>query len=268
MGGRHRKPGRGGRMARQCLPALVLGTLCGAPRGAELPAPFSATYYGSKYLFGSIEALLTLEHLGQHLRYTLRTRVSVVFLSYELVDCSVMRVAGEIVYPLQHMHRDGHNAKRNTSTVFDWEQAVATVAFDDGRRVELRDLPRPAWDPMSLQVQLMIDAKRGALDTVRSYRLLEAGRLREWPLRFTGIERATTQHGPVDAIKVERGDDKSFGFWLAPRYDYMPVRVQVGEVAVSLMSEPGAARRGIDNPAKTVPHCEPVSARRAGEGPK
>ncbi|MBI5719620.1 MAG: DUF3108 domain-containing protein [Burkholderiales bacterium] len=255
-----RKPGRGRWMARHGLPALMLGTLCSAPHGADLPAPFSASYHGSKYLLGSIEALLTLEHLGQHLRYTLRTKVSIVLLSYELLDCSVMRVEGDIVYPLQHMHRDAHNPKRNTTTVFDWEQARATVAFDDGRRVELHDLPRPTWDPMSLQVQLMIDAKGGALETARSYRLLDAGRLREWPLRLRGIERVATQHGPVDAIKVERGDGKSLGFWLAPRYDYLPVRVQVGEVAVSLTSDPGAARRAIDSSLTTVPRCSPPIA--------
>jgi hypothetical protein len=249
------KTGHGKRLARQCLPSLLLGTLCTASYGADLPAPFAATYHGSKYLVGSIEALLTLEHLGQHLRYTLRTKVSILVVSYELVDCSVMRVAGDVVYPLQHVHQDGHDAKRNTTTVFDWERASAIVEFGDGRRVELRDLPKPVWDPMSLQVKLMIDAKAGAQETARSYRLLQNGSLREWPLRFTGIERIATPQGPVEARKVERSDGKSFGFWLAPRYDYLPLRVQVGDVAISLTSDPMAARRRIGAPADGVPRC-------------
>jgi hypothetical protein len=255
MGAFALKTRSGRRVARRCLPALMLGTLCSTPHGADLPAAFSATYHGSKFLVGSIGAVLTLEHLGQHLRYTLRTRVSVIVMSYELLDCSVMRVAGDVVYPLQHIHRDGHDAKRNTTTVFDWEQATATVEFGDGRRAELRDLPRPAWDPMSLQVQLMIDAKGGAQDTARSYRLLQNGSLRDWPLRFKGIEPIATPQGPVDARKVERSDGQSFGFWLAPRYDYLPLRVQVGDIAISLTSDPAAARRGIGTPADGVPRC-------------
>jgi len=229
------------------LPSLV--------SAETLPAPFTANYAGTKYLVFDIESNFKLEQFGEYLKYTFHTRGHFMFISNELYDCSVMRIANNELYPVEHKHTDKKDSKYNASTRFDWNQGIAHVEIGDGRKLTVKDLKKPLWDPLSLQVHLMSDVMNGQLQNPKTYQLIEYGELSQWPIHIKKTTSLETEHSKLNTVMVERTDGKSFKLWFARDFGFIPAQIELQDTRLLLTSKPDQTRRPVQPTSTEVPHC-------------
>ena len=232
----------------------ALATVSPPAAALEIPEPFSATYLGRPYMVGKLEAVITLERSGDHLKYTMRSKVSAPFYRNEFYECSVMAVRGDRIYPLEYKHTDKNNAAKNLTGRFDWNTNTATVTRADGKETHITGLVWPVWDPLSLQVGVMTDLLNGKFGTEKVYRLLDRNGVRERRLRLAGEEQIGTATSPK-ATKVERTNGKPERLWFASEHGYMPVRIELKGVRVELTSDPTSVVRGDVLPDRQISGC-------------
>ncbi|HEX7045005.1 MAG TPA: DUF3108 domain-containing protein [Burkholderiales bacterium] len=235
--------------------ALILAVAPAA--AAELPAPFEAKYTGRRFPLRA-EATLRLERLGDYLRYTMRASVAMGF--YELTetyDCSVMQVQDGALHPLEYRHRDRRDGERAVRIQFDREHRRARVLRGNGSVTELEQLPSPAFDVMSIQVRLRADAPALGPEETREYAVVEKGGLRSHRVRRAGTESVPANGVAVQALKLAaESPRRTSTFWFAPAYGWLPVRMEVGGVTLTLASPPEEAARPIGPPPEEPPGCE------------
>lgn len=235
-----------------CAALLAVSTSAAA---VEIPKPFSATYLGRPYAVGKLEVVITLERIGDHLRYTMRSKASAPFYRNEFYECSVMVVRQERIYPLEYKHTDKNNAAKNLTGRFDWNAHTATVTRADGDATRITGLVWPVWDPLSLQVGIMTDLLNGKFGTERVYRLLDRNGVSERRLRVTGAQDIATATAALQATTVERTDGKLERLWFAQAHGYLPVRIEIKNVSVELVSDPARAARESAAPSEPTPRC-------------
>lgn len=221
----------------------------------EIPKPFSATYLGRPYAVGKLEAVITLERVGHHLKYTMRSKASALFYRNEFYECSVMAVRKERIYPLEYKHTDNENPAKNVTGRFDWNTNTATVARADGKETRITGLVWPVWDPLSLQVGIMTDLLNGKFGTEQVYRLLDRNGVGTRRLRVTGAEEIATVSAALEATTVERADGKPERLWFAKEHGYLPVRIEIKNVSIELVSDPARAARASAAPSESMPRC-------------
>ncbi len=224
---------------------------------SPLPPPFKAQFSGSKYLFFSLDSRIQLQHIGQYLKYTLITEGSILVYSNRLYDCSVMQLGPHGLLPLEHKHTDQKNPEYDAHTVFNWEERVAHVKTDyGGKSGEFKiDPSKPVWDPMSLQIRIMIDTMSGKLTNPRLYQLLEYRELSSWPIAIQGDEKLDTDYGTIDTVIVQRTDGKSFKLWLAKDFGFVPAMVELDKARISMTQDPDTITQSAEQPAEEQPHC-------------
>ena len=226
-----------------------------APAAAlELPKPFSATYLGRPYAVAKLEAVITLERVGHHLKYTLRSKASAPFYRNEFYECSVMAARGERIYPLEYKHTDKKNPAKNLTGRFDWGTHTAVMTRAD-KETRIAGLVWPVWDPLSFQVGIMTELVNGKFDTEKVYRLLDRNGVGERRLRVAGEEEIATATAALKATKVERTDGKSERLWFAKEHGYIPVRIQIKNFSVELVSDPARAARDSAALSASTPRC-------------
>lgn len=241
--------------ARGSVAFIIAALTLSAAAAADIPKPFSATYSGRPYNVGKLDAVITLERIGHHLRYTLRSTASAPFYRNEFYECSVMAVRGDRLYPLEYKHTDQKNPAKNLAGRFDWHTNTATIARADGKQTRLTGLVWPVWDPLSLQVGIMTELVNGKSGAEGVYRLLDRNRVGERRLRVTGEENIATASRTFRAIKVERTDGKSERLWFAKEHGYIPVRIEIKNHSVELVSDPASAARDNAAPSDSPPRC-------------
>lgn len=221
----------------------------------EIPKPFSATYIGRPYAIGKLDTVITLERIGDRLKYTMRTKASALFYSNEFYECSLMAVRGDRIYPLEYKHTDKNNPAKNLTGRFDWNTNTATVTRADGKETRIAGLVWPVWDPLSLQVGIMTDLLNGKFGAEKSYRLLNRDGVGQRRLRMAGDERIETGTAALKAVKVERTNGKSERLWFAKEHGYLPVRIEIKNLNVELVSDPARAARDSPAPSASTPRC-------------
>lgn len=229
----------------------ALLTISAPVAAKEIPKPFSATYLGRPYAVGKLEAVITLERIGDHLKYTMKSKASAPFYSNEFYECSLMAVRGDRIYPIEYKHTDKKTPAKNLTGRFDWKTNTATVTRADGKGTRITDLVWPVWDPLSLHVGIMIGLLNGTFGTGKTYRLLDRDGVRERRLRMAGEEQIETETAALKAVRVERTNGKSERLWFAKEHGYVPVRIEIKSIGVDMVSDPGRAVRD----TASTPRC-------------
>lgn len=222
-----------------------------------MPAPFEAQYTGSKFPL-SAKVTAGLSRRGDYYRYTMRSAVYMAFYKVtETYDCSVLHVRDGALYPLEYVHRDRRTSRRNLHTRFDWSSRTARTTRGDGAVLEVDELPRPAWDVMSIHMRLRADAAAAAPGAERHYAILEKGVLTRQRAKHEGVETTEVDGVTLRAAKMALESPKrASAFWFAPDHAWLPVRITVGGITIELTSPPEQAARRVEPPAETAPRCE------------
>jgi len=236
--------------------AMSLLLYAGASPAFTPPAPFTADFTGARFPL-SAKARISLSRTGDFYRYTLTGSVHAAFYKWtEIYDCSVLQLRGNELYPLEYVHRDSRNSRRNVHTRFDWARKSAQITLGDGSEREINDLPQPVWDVMSIQVRMRADVPGAAPGTSFDYTVLERGKIAHRRVTVDGAESVRTDTHDLQATGVRLEGVKGAGtFWFAKDYAWLPVRISMNDVTLDLASRPEQAMQPAAPPGAARPGC-------------
>ena len=92
------------------------------------------------------------------------------------------------------------------------------------------DIRKRVQDKLSYQIQLQKDLIEGRNNL--KYAIADGGQMKEYRFEIVAEERLDTPMGEVDTVKVMRSrddDDRVTYAWLAPKWDYLLVRLEQQE---------------------------------------
>lgn len=238
--------------------ALVFGfcAVNGSAAALTLPAPFEAEYQGSKFPF-TAKAKISLSRAGDYYQYALRGSVHAAMVKWtEIYDCSVLQLRDNELYPLEYVHRDKRNPRRDVEARFDWPRRSVRVTGGDGAEQQLTDLPPVAWDLMSIQVRLRADVPGAAPGTAFDYPVVERDKVTHHRATVEGVEPLAAGDARLQAVKVRAEGPKGVTFfWFANDFAWLPVRIDLNGVTLELVSPPQQAARPAAAPLSAAPHC-------------
>nr|WP_313062678.1 DUF3108 domain-containing protein [Moraxella sp. CTOTU49097] len=87
-------------------------------------------------------------------------------------------------------------------------------------------LPQSAYDDLSLEIQIREDLKAGKFRG--NYYMADRNTVEAVPFKKSAMTRITVPAGTFDVVRIDRvhdDKDRRTSFWLAPKLDYLPVKV-------------------------------------------
>lgn len=222
--------------------------------------PFSGRYEGRQIvalLPATARAGIELRRSSRHIVYTMHSTVTWAFIERRFLDCSVIRIDGEQLLPIEYLHRDASESDHDVHTRFDWLAGSAKTTLGRTPEPKTVALDRPTWDPMSFQVALIALAQQRLPGHRERQWVIERGMLKEHEVTFVGpIPPPTTGAGagqPVHEI-VSRKSNGLITLRLLPDEAWRPARVSIDDVTIELVPTPLTAPAGL--PEGDVPSCE------------
>jgi hypothetical protein len=208
-----------------CLP--VNAALSESDPDAESVKPFSAHYEASwkGINVGTSEiALKKLSEPNQY-QYTWTITARGIFrLAYsdDLVQNSWLTIEGGHVRPEKYRGKEG---SATVSLDFDWNAKRAT-GESEKKPVDIQ-LHDGTQDVMSIQVEVMVDLKKGNLP--KTFWIVDKDQLKEFLYTQEGSARIRTEIGELDTVVVtsqRAGNNRLLRMWFAPSLGYLPVQAE------------------------------------------
>lgn len=143
----------------------------------------------------------------------------------EVVERSTWTYADSHIRPLEYIYdRSRGRTQRRVRLAFDWERKLVTNTI--GKDAWRMPIPEGAQDKLVYQLSLMRDMQRPNRPSL-TYRIADGGTLKTYQFAVLGEEDISTPLGKLRTIKIERINDKrDTTVWLAPRLQYLPVRIR------------------------------------------
>jgi len=220
---------RSGRRAAVALATIVAALPASAGGGGELPEPlraFEASYSVTRsgMQLGTTE--LTLARHAGGWRFRSVTEAQGVFsllMSGPSTEETILAVHKGALRPLRYRHTEPDEAD-NFSVVFDWaadEARVERAAGDD-----VLALAPGTHDPFSALLAV-IQRVAGGAETVRLPGIDDDGEPQTLRFAVRARERIEVPLGTYEAVRVHRvrDDKRTTVTWLAPKLDWLPVRM-------------------------------------------
>lgn len=243
---------------------IGLSLLASASLANERVQPFSAQYEGKKSIAlipATAKADIALRRSAQYIVYTLRSTVKWAVLERKFRDCSVMRVEGERLWPLEYEHIDESQPEHNVRTRFDWKDNTATTTLGAAPKAQVAQIAWPSWDPMSFQVALMALAPQRRPGDSEQHRVIERGVTKAYQVRFAGAVPVPGARQPVQAHQiVARKPTGQIQLYLLPQSQWRPFRIAIDDVTIDLAAG-SRAEAPADLAEGQVPQCSALNAR-------
>ncbi len=194
------------------------------------PKEFRAEYelYRNGKLMGSSVIELSKSRRGYQFATTSQSEGGWASLlgGAEIKEVSEFNVNGDVFQPISYSYRQSVSVKtRKRDITFDWNKKWARE--DDGDNVVSYLLEPGSLDRNLVVLALAQDlkAQRTNLDHVVAYK----GEAANWNFKNVRTEKVSTALGVIEASRVERvrdNKDRSTISWHAPKYDYLPIKIQ------------------------------------------
>ncbi|MGL5253248.1 MAG: DUF3108 domain-containing protein [Moraxella sp.] len=87
-------------------------------------------------------------------------------------------------------------------------------------------MPQGGYDDLTLEIQIREDLKSGKFRG--SYLMADRNTIEAVPFKKSAITRITVPAGSFDVVRIDRvheDKDRQTSFWLAPKLDYLPIKV-------------------------------------------
>jgi hypothetical protein len=190
-------------------------------------APFIAHYEASwkGISVGTSDIQLIKGDEPGHYQYTWTiTAHGVARLAYhdDLVQKSWLSLAGDHVRPDKYYGKEGES---NVAIDFDWQNKRAT-GVSETKPVDLK-LQEGTQDVMSIQVEVMLDLKRGNLPN--TFQIIDKDQLKEFDYTQEGHAKLRTAIGELDTVIVtsqRAGNNRLLRMWFAPSLGFVPVQAE------------------------------------------
>ena len=216
------------------LLALAASAVMASAASAAVPAaeesgitPFIAHYEASwkGISVGTSDIQLIKGDEPGHYQYTWTiTAHGLARLAYhdDLVQRSWLSLVGD------HVRPDKYHGQEGDSTVeidFDWPNQRAT-GVSETKPVDLK-LQEGTQDVMSIQVEVMLDLKRGNLPN--TFQIIDKDQLKEFNYTQQGHAKLRTAIGELDTVIVasqRTGNNRILRMWFAPSLGFVPVQAE------------------------------------------
>ncbi len=216
--------------------ARAAPTARAGPSGAAAPAaadaeaglaPFSAHYdaYGKSITVGSSDLQLLRDAEPDRYIYTWTlTARGIIRLIYSdpVTQKSWLKIQDAHIRPLKYHGDDGSAA---IDLDFDWDKGHSS-GKSEGKPVDL-PLNGGTQDVMSIQLEIMLDLKRGNLPSL--FKIIDKDEVKDFNYTDEGTARIHTTLGELDTIVVasqRTGNNRILRMWFAPSLGYVPVKAE------------------------------------------
>jgi hypothetical protein len=226
---------RGSAIARPIYLLLML-LMPAASAADELPREFTANYALEIYGTVMARATYTLQHTDNGVTMTQSTRPAglAALLRDDKIDIRSDMVVndGRLLLVNYHYTHTGDDKDRDVRFKIDWqagdEQALVGKATGvyEGRDVDIV-IDSPVWDPLSIQVPIMLGAGKNLPPRVHG--LFMKGEFRHYLFEIIGRETVEFKGAPVAAVKLagrETHRDRAMYVWVMPDYHNIPAKIE------------------------------------------
>ena len=234
-------------MIPKVLPQLLCGLLlCGVLEAAQAAAPaiplYHATYSAGRgsLRVGTARFSLTRNDDGSYTYRSVTKPAGLMALFFDdvVTETSRFTLAGDhlqsLHYSYQHRSDDGDKLEQIR---FDWSKGLAYSSEGASHQTVL--LTAGICDRLLAQLAMSLDALQGK--PVNDYSVLDHAKVQMYRFMRTGNASVNTPAGKYDTVEMTRHDDSKnrvTTFWLAPKLDYLPVRIrqtEPGKATISLV---------------------------------
>ena len=182
--------------------------------------------YESESKAASIAALITNDHI---------------------VERSVWRREAEGLVPHAYKYdRTGGKKEKRVAVAFDWSKGIA-LNTAKGKTWSM-PVPEGTLDKLGYLIVMMYDLNKGKRDL--QYKIADGGRLKVYRLKAIGEESLSTPMGQLSTVIIRRIRDdnkRETTYWCAPRYGFLPVKVEHREKDGSVITLHIESLQGIPN---------------------
>jgi len=215
---------------------LLFQQVAAASAAKELPHEFSANY--ALEMFGTTlaRATYTLEHTENGLTMTQSTRPVglVAMLRNDKIDVrsDMIMNNGRLLLVNYNYTHTGDDKDRNVRFKINWQSnhkqeliGKATGVYE-GRDVDF-DIDNPVWDPLSIQVPIMLDANKNL--PPHEHGLFMKGEFKRYLFENLGNETVSFNEQEFAAVKIvgkETKRDRAMYVWMVPDLHNIPVKIE------------------------------------------
>ncbi len=220
---------------------LIIGLLIllGLPSALAQPGDFVADYVIKKGPLTVGQARRELRHSsdgrgGIYRAESNTSGIAAALFPEQVVETTRFVWHEDNLRPLEYTYRRQGRKNRHISQHFDWQnqQVISTV---DGKRYEL-ELPPGTLDQNSYQLALMLEA--GSSRTRKHYPIVLRKKIKNFEITFSEAETIDTVLGPLTTIRIERRSKRETTIlWCAPKFHYLPVRIEHEEKGSAFTAE-------------------------------
>ncbi|NNC96733.1 MAG: DUF3108 domain-containing protein [Gammaproteobacteria bacterium] len=185
--------------------------------------PYHATYQAR---FGSISGRANIElkldpETRTYTYYSVTKPKGIAKLMGKIREWTIFQTSDVQVIPQEYVHksRDQQHIRYN------WKTKLAESNADGN--VKNLELSGNEYDLLSLQMQLMLDAKHAQLKS--SYSVIKDNEVKAYQVTGLGEEKIELMQQTLNAIKLKQqraGSSRHMLMWLAPELDYAVVKMQ------------------------------------------
>lgn len=200
----------------------TIGGLALATSSMAAVAPFSATYNFSIEGKYNGTATRTLKQTGNQYQYNVNANVGKLA---SATQATTLTNTNGVILPLKSTTQYKiFGAGRTTTLTFD-NAKKQFVSNYKGQNKTIA-MPQTAYDDLSLELQIREDLKAGKFRG--NYVMADRNHVETVPFKKSTMTKVTVPAGTFDVVRVDRvheDSDRQTSFWLAPKLDYLPVKV-------------------------------------------
>lgn len=202
----------------------------------ELPHEFTANYALEMYGTVLARATYTLEHTENGLTMMQSTRPAglVALLRNDKIEVrSDMRIDnGQILLVSYDYKHSGDDKEDDVNFKINWQSGLEqdlsgnAVGMYEGKKVNL-DINQPVWDPLSIQIPIMIDAGKGL--PPHEHSMFLKGEFKNYLFKNHGKEEISFNGKKYVALRMagrETKRDRAMYAWIVPELHYIPIKIE------------------------------------------
>ena len=228
-----------GRVAVIGLTALLSAAANAEPLGVysqDFSAKFSLKAHGA--LIGKTEWSLKNNDAKELIYESERKAAGLAALitNDHILERSVWRREAKGLLPYAYRYdRTGGKRAKTVAVAFDWSKGLALYTAK-GKTWSM-PVPEGTLDKLGYVIVMMYDLDKGERDL--KYQIADGGKLKVYRLKAIGEESLRTPMGELATVIVKRIRDdnkRETTYWCAPRYRYLPIKVEHREKDGSIIT--------------------------------
>ncbi len=210
-------------MTKSIFLLATMATLGLASSAMATIAPFNATYNFSAEGKYNGTATRKLTQIGNQYRYDVNANVSKLASANQTAtffdqNGSVVPVSSSTNYKILGVGR---------TTLLNFSPTKKQLISNYKGKNKVIAMPQTAYDDLSLEVQMREDLKAGKFRG--TYLMADRDTIDSVPFTKSAMTKITVPAGTFDVVRIDRvhsDKNRQTSFWLAPKLDYLPVKVQ------------------------------------------